>query len=140
MAATQFTVKKSSFVQCRRAVETQFEQSVEKDFVLPDYCPDIFRILKCRVYPRIISQSVNGDKAALELEALIKVLYLSENSGKINVLEQKMTYNKTIDLPADCKAPLIYAFPRVDYLNCRVINQRRLDVRGAVSVKAEVVC
>ncbi len=140
MAATRFNAKKDTFVQCCSAVETQFEQSLEKDFILPDYCPDIFRILKCRAYPRMISQSVNGDKAALELEALVKVLYLSENSGRINVLEQKLSYTKTVDLPEDCVNPLIYACPRVDYLNCRVISPRRLDVRGAVTVRLNVVC
>ncbi|MBR1764567.1 MAG: DUF3794 domain-containing protein [Ruminococcus sp.] len=140
MAATRFNAKKDTFVQCCSAVETQFEQSLEKDFILPDYCPDIFRILKCRAYPRVISQSVNGDKASMELEALIKVLYLSENSGRINVLEQKLSCTKTIDLPEDCRSPLIYACPRVDYLNCRVISPRRLDVRGAVTVRVNVVC
>jgi hypothetical protein len=28
--------------------------------------------------------------------------------------------------------------PKVDYINCRVVNKRRLDVRGAISVKVKV--
>ena len=29
--------------------------------------------------------------------------------------------------------------PRCDYVNCRVVNQRRLDIRGAVSIGVKVV-
>ena len=28
--------------------------------------------------------------------------------------------------------------PKVDYVNCRVVNQRRLDIRGAVTIKSKI--
>lgn len=38
------------------------EQSVDLDISLPDYCPDIQRILKCQVYPRILDRALSGDR------------------------------------------------------------------------------
>ena len=47
MDKTEFKISRENFCQGERVVDTTVEQSVEKDFVLPDYCADIFRILKC---------------------------------------------------------------------------------------------
>ena len=37
------------------------EQPVDLTLSLPDYCPDIQRILKCQIYPCITSKSIVGD-------------------------------------------------------------------------------
>ncbi|MBR4555533.1 MAG: DUF3794 domain-containing protein [Ruminococcus sp.] len=138
MTASTLSVSKETLVQTVTALDTAFEQPVEKDFVLPDYCPDVFRILKCRVTPQVISHSINGGRLTVDTQAVIKVMYLAENSGRINLLEQKMTFSKAIDLTAGCVSPSVSACARLDYVNCRVVNQRRIDIRGAYSVKVRV--
>lgn len=137
MADTQLHVSKKTLIQTVTVLDTSFEQSVEKDFVLPDYCPDVFRILKCKVCPRVVSQSINGDRLTIDTDAVIRVLYLSENSGKINLLEQKLSFSKTLDL-GSCTGPVVRSEARLDYVNCRVVNQRRVDIRGAYTVKVKV--
>ena len=42
------------------------EQSVELDYILPDYCPDIFRLIRCDTSPVITEWSVNGDRLTYE--------------------------------------------------------------------------
>ena len=37
------------------------EQPLECDVLLPDYCPDIQKILRCEVTPSLLAASVNGD-------------------------------------------------------------------------------
>ncbi len=119
-------------------LESSCEQAVERDFVLPDYYPDIFRVLKCCVYPRVVSSSINGDKLSFELSVVVRVLYQTEGSGKINCIEQKMSYSKSVDMSGSCQNILVKIVPRTDYVNCRVVNQRRLDVRGAVTCAVKV--
>ena len=136
--ATQLRVAKETLIGCCTALDTAFEQAVEKDFVLPDYCPDVFRILKCRVTPRVTSQSINGDRLTVDSEAEIKVLYLSEGSGRINLTEQKLSFTKSLELPKDCCSPSVRACARLDYVNCRVVSQRRVDIRGAFTVRVKV--
>ena len=76
----------------------QAEQGVEFDYVLPDYYPDIFRILKCSLCPRITSYNVAGDKLNFDGVVYIKVLYLCESSNKIHCVDQRMTFSKSVDL------------------------------------------
>ena len=134
-----FKVNREMFVANCTVLDSSCEQAVERDFILPDYYPDIFRVLKCCIIPRILSSSINGEKLNFELSVLIRVLYQSEGSAAVNCLEQKMSYSKSVDLNGDCQNPIVKITPTVDYVNCRVVNQRRLDVRGAVTARVKVV-
>lgn len=83
------------------------EQSVELDYILPDYFPDIFKMIKCQLFPQIVSSSVNGDKICYELTVGIRILYCSEQSSAVNCIEQKMNYSKTVDLGKVCENPML---------------------------------
>jgi hypothetical protein len=70
------------------------EQSAELDYVLPDYYPEIFKIVKCIATPKIVSYSVNGDKLTYELSICMRIMYCSEQSNTLHVLDQKLNYTK----------------------------------------------
>ena len=116
----------------------QTEQGVEFDYVLPDYYPDIFKILKCTLTPGVVSYSVLGTQLFIDGVVYIKVLYLSEQSSDINCIEQRFTYSKTIELVKTTEKPVVNIFQKADYCNCRAVSGRRIDVRGAVSCKVRV--
>lgn len=139
MDIMDFKVNRETFVANRTILDTSCEQAVERDFVLPDYYPDIFRVMKCSLIPRVVSNSINGEKLNFDLSVIIRILYQSEGSSKINCLEQKMSYSKSVDINGECQNPMVKIIPRVDYVNCRVVNQRRLDLRGAVSARVKVI-
>ena len=50
-----YTAERSSLSAMELIYDGCQEQSVDLDLTLPDYCPDIQRILKCQVYPRILA-------------------------------------------------------------------------------------
>ena len=116
----------------------QAEQGVEFDYVLPDYYPDIFKILKCTLLPGIVSYNVSGTQLSMDGVVYIKALYLSENSGEIHCVEHKYTYSKSVDMVRSGEKLTVTITPKVDYCNCRAVSGRRLDVRGAVSCKIRV--
>lgn len=62
----------------RTILDASCEQAVEKDFLLPDYYPDIFRVLKCVITPTVQSHSINGGKLSFDMAVLIRVLYISQ--------------------------------------------------------------
>ena len=140
MDTMELKLERQTFCTAQTVLETKAEQSVEKDFVLPDYCADIFRILKCVVDARVLSQSINGSKLTFELGVSARVLYCSEGDSKVNCIVQKMNYTKSVDIEGSCTDPAVSITPRCDYVNCRVISPRRLDIRGAVTSAIKVTC
>ena len=54
--------------------EGTHEQSVELDCILPDYCPDIFRVIKCVTDSKIVSQNVTDDRVSYEMVVSVRVL------------------------------------------------------------------
>ncbi len=127
------------------AYNGQAEQGVEFDYVLPDYYPDIFRILSCTLTPRIVSHSITNDnKLILDGVVYIKVLYLAENSNAVHCIENRYTYSKTVEIGKKngqtCHTPQVSLTPQTDYCNCRAVSNRRIDVRGAVSTKIRIIC
>ncbi|MFA5658412.1 MAG: SPOCS domain-containing protein [Oscillospiraceae bacterium] len=133
-----FKVNREIFSSNEVVFDGSSEQSIELDYILPDYFPDVFRVLKCRMSPRIVSHSISSEKLTYELVVGIRVLYMSENSHAVRSVEQKMTFSKTVEMGKSTEKPLVVLIPKTDYINCRVVNQRRLDFRGAVSIKAKV--
>ena len=93
----------------------QTEQGVEFDYVLPDYYPDIFKILKCTLTPGIASYNVSGTQLYVDGVVYIKVMYLSENSSDIHCVEHKYTYSKTIDMVRSGDKLAVSVIPKADY-------------------------
>lgn len=114
------------------------EQPVELDYLLPDYCPSIFKMLKCKVRPIVTSKQVTNDKLIIDGIVYIRMVYVSEGSHAIRSLTQKQVFTKSVDLKEEYCNCYITAYPKVDYVNCRVVNDHRLDIRGAISIKTTI--
>ncbi len=120
------------------ALDLEVEQPIECDALLPDYCPDIVRILKCSVQPVVTSRRISGLRVEVEGTACITIHYVSNGSG-IARGEYKVPFAKSIDLKAEPMCPAITVGAKVSYVNCRAINQRRLDIRGAINLHIQVM-
>ena len=114
------------------------EQGVELDYILPDYYPDIFRLVRCELIPVVTDCSVSGSRLTYELRCDIRILYCSEGGSAMRCVSQRQTFSKTAELGAECESPEIRLVPKTDYVSFRAVNKRRLDVRGAVSVNIRV--
>ncbi len=123
-----------------KLLDTTEELPLERDFVLPDYFPDVFRILRCTVEPRLDSQTVTADKLTFELTAVIRVLYLTEGSRRINCAEQDVELSRTVELSADCPAPEVTIDLAARGVSCRAKGSRRIAVRGTVCAALKVCC
>lgn len=114
------------------------EQGIELDYILPDYYPDIFKLVRCEVSPVVTDYLINGDKLSYELRCDIRILYCSETGSVLQCVSQRQNFSKTVDLGRFCEAPTVRLTPKADHVNYRAVNKRRLDLRGAVSVKIKV--
>jgi hypothetical protein len=115
------------------------EQPVDIDINLPDYCPDIQRILKCQIYPKISSRSITGDRLMLDGSYTVKIFYLDPDGTCVRCYESDDSYSAEIALKQQAENALILASPRVEYVNCRASSPRRLNVHGSFSLCAKVI-
>ena len=114
------------------------EQALEMDYILPDYCPDIFRLIRCDTVPVITDWSVSGDRLTYELRCDIHILYCGEDGSEVQSVDQHRCFTGTVELGRSPVSPQVRLAPKTDHVNFRAVNSRRLDLRGAVSVKIRV--
>lgn len=115
------------------------EQPVDIDINLPDYCPDIQRILKCQIYPRISSQSIAGDRLMIDGSCGVKIFYLDPQGACVRCFSTEESYSAEIALKQQADNALILASPRVEYVNCRASSPRKLNIHGSFSLCARVL-
>ncbi|MGN0693010.1 MAG: DUF3794 domain-containing protein [Oscillospiraceae bacterium] len=125
---------------CSREIicKTAKEQPIELDYILPDYYPEIFRIIRCSACPTVTSCSVNGDRLTYELCVELKVIYCGGSGMNIRTVERRMNYSGSVDLEDNGMLPAARVVPSVEYINCRAVTGRRIDIHGAVSVSVTV--
>jgi len=113
--------------------EGSSEQAVDCEIMLPDYCPDISRILKCQMIPKVVSAQPNGTKLMLEGTTKVKILYVNED-GIIHTYEQTVAYQASSGIEDDLAGASIKTSQKVSYVNCHAITGRKIDVHGAFSI------
>ena len=72
------------------------EQPVDCDFVLPDYCPDIQKILKCKVMPGISSYGVSDGTLRCQGVCDIRVLYVDAKGDSLRCCEFTKEFSASI--------------------------------------------
>lgn len=128
-----YKVTKENFTVPSRLGGGVSQQSVELDYILPDYYPEIFKVLNLRILPSISARTLNGTRLEYELSAKIRLTYVSE-SGEMCAAEQVLTYNRSAELSGAAKSPKISIMPYTESASCRVSGKRRADIRGIISV------
>lgn len=117
---------------CETVFESTAEQSLDADISLPDYCPEIQRILKCTVTPNVNSVQNNSGRVTADVTAVVRVIYVGEN-GKAAAYEQSYPLQKFIESNRITSDSAVSVTVNTDYVNCRAVNPRRIDVRGIMT-------
>lgn len=119
-------------------LEETVEQPVECDALLPDYCPDIRRILKCTLTPVPVGKTITAGRLEVEGLATLNILYISAG-GEPARGEYKVPFTRMLELHGEAEDPIITVGMLPGPVSCRAVNQRRLEIRGSVVVSASVI-
>lgn len=134
----EYQLKKEKCPTCETVLEASSEQPIDLDFSLPDYCPDIERILKCRICPSVTSKNISGDRLDVDGTAVIRLYYLDSKKQAIRICEHTGPFSCSFTLKEASQDLIPVVRLRTEYLNCRALSPRRLDIHGAFSVCATV--
>ena len=89
--------------------------------------------------PKITSYKVVGEELVIDGIACIYIVYVSEETNQLKSFLQKTPFSKTVPLRKTCSNPVVRIHAKTEYVNCRGVNSRRIEIRGAVGICIKVV-
>lgn len=131
-----FNISKEKITLCETGFQGSGEQAVDCNITLPEYLPDIMKILRCTCVPGIKSHQLNGDRLTAECVCVVRVLYLSEQ-GTLHCYEQNIRFAKQLEIKSTDNATDFFTGAKTDYVNYHVSGQRKIEVHGAITVFAK---
>lgn len=114
------------------------EQPIDVDFTLGEYCGDIAKILKCKAVSRISQKSINAGSITVEGNVTITLIYC-DTKNNLNSYEYRYPFSKTFETNFDTDGCFLKAWSRCEYINCRAVTPRKVDVHGAAVICVRMV-
>lgn len=119
-----------------RVMDSTEECAVSGECNLPDYCPDIAAVLKCRMTPYLQNRQWSGDQLLVDGVVQIWILYLDEERCCPRTAEFSLPYSCALHSRGEGSGTAVAVRLASKYVNCRAVGPRRLEVRGAIVVTA----
>jgi hypothetical protein len=135
----EYNLLKKSVAVPHTLLDTVSEQPVDADLTLPDYCPDIERILRCMLIPKVYLANISGDRLSVEGGACVRVIYLDSVKGCVRSFEYTVPFSTSYALKDSPEHAAVYTDTKPEYMNCRALSPRKLSLHGAFSLYAKVV-
>lgn len=137
----EYHLTKKNLSRRRDVLHTAAEQPVDFELTLPDYCPDIERILSCMLIPKVYLSNVGGDRLNVEGGSCVRVIYVDGDQGTVRSYEYTQPFSESIPLGESVNDCAVYVEAKPEYINCRALSPRKLSLHGAFSLCAVVaVC
>ena len=114
------------------------EIPIDSDITLPDYCPDIGKILKCQVSASVLSRNISGDRIAVEGVSVVELLYSDVDKNIIRCFKTEIPFSQSFSISSSYNPEVVSFNIKREYINCRAISPRKIDIHGACSLKALV--
>lgn len=136
----EYNLSKHALSYCNKFLDTVNEQIVDVDITLPDYCPDIEKILKCTLIPKIFTNSISGGQLTIEGATCVRVLYCDSIKRNVRSYEQTVPFVANFNLKSTLEQYIVLTNTKCEYVNCRALSPRKLCIHGAFSLYAKVLC
>ena len=136
----ELKVYKDTVTAAESICDTKLELPVETEMLIPDYLPQVFKIVKCFVYLVVLQKQVTAGRLTVDGYLRCVVYYQSEGDESLCQAEQKLPFTKQVDVkPGSWGPATVLVSGETEYVNCRAVNQRRVDVRGVFALSIEAV-
>lgn len=131
----ELKVYKDTVTAAESICDTKLELPIEAEMLIPDYLPQVFKIVKCFVYLVVLQKQVAAGRLTIDGYLRCALYYQSEGDESLCQAEQKLPFTRQVEIkPGDWGMASVLVFGETEYVNCRAVNQRRVDVRGAFAL------
>ena len=114
--------------------DNSVEECVEADFSLPEYMPEILRIVKSVAEPKINSCRLVGERVTVDGVCELRMIYTAED-GCLYSFTQTRPFTRHCESSAFENADDVTARASVSYVNCRATSTKRAEIKAGVVIK-----
>ncbi len=122
----ELELKKTTLDNYESSGEVTLTQEETTEVIVPDYCPDIARIIAADGKVYIHSRELRDGKAAVAGTVRVTVLYTPDGEGGIRTLEFAMPFNAESDNRALADCVFLDADTHTEFLESRMLNPRKV--------------
>ncbi|MCI2058859.1 MAG: DUF3794 domain-containing protein [Oscillibacter sp.] len=122
----ELELKKSGFDAYDVGAELVLTQEETAETIVPDYCPDIARIIDTEGKIFLHSRELHDGKATVSGTVRVTVLYTPEGEGGIRTLEFAIPFSAESDSKAMPECVFLCAATETEFLETRILNPRKV--------------
>lgn len=117
--------------------DTTAEEMVEFDITLPEYMPEILRIIKTNVYPKILSCRISGERVTVDGVCEIRMIFTAEDGG-LHTYSQSQQFTKYFESESYSESIDVTSKATVAFVNCRATSNRKAEIKTGISIRVKV--
>ncbi len=131
------SLKHENYKFLKKSVDNSVEETIEAELSLPEYMPEILRIIKTTATPKIISANIVGDRLTVDGVCDLRLIYTAEDNCvyTFSVSKPFVRYLEKEDFN-DCAD--VNTAVKASYVNCKATGTKRVEIKTGVSVKVTV--
>ena len=122
----ELELKKACFDAYEAGGELTLTQEETAETIVPDYCPDIARIIETSGKVFLHSREIRDGKAEVSGTVRVTVLYTPDGDGGIRTLEFAMPFLAETDSRSLPNCAAVVAETETEFLETRMLNPRKI--------------
>ena len=123
---------------CTTFASAQSQITLDDDYNVPDYRPDIVKVLKEKGELQFDEVKSAAGAAWLKGRLVFKVLYRSDqDNAKISCLKGEIPFQEKLNMDGVQEYDVIQASGEIEDLTIGVIHSRKISVRAVILLKTE---
>ena len=124
----------------RMLQEDNNQNMIESDIIVPDVKPDVVSILHADGEVKLNSKETYKDAIVLRGTICFKILYMSDDPSRLVCSsEHTVNFDQTVDIPGIDSNMICYLTCRSEYVECNIINGRKLNVKAVLKIDSKVI-
>ena len=123
----------------KKIFSAKVDKEQELDSALPEYCPDIARLIKVDCTPFAENYTIEGEKAVINGKAVYDVLYETDYKNRLRCVSFTQEFNQAVNIPrSNAENPSVFCSVACERINCRLISPRRILIKSALGINFEI--
>lgn len=117
----------------KKTYEATVEESVEAELSLPEYMPEILRILKSQAVPEINSWQTVGERVTADGTCSLTMIYVGTDNCIYSFTSTK-SFTRYVENPSFLTAEDVNVKADVKLVNCRATNTKRAEIKSGINI------